>query len=210
MNSSLHSLIPFLPFLLSHLRLPSQETPSQSQSQSHIATDGQSVSKFWYRAPSGAHDLIFITVWQLRSCFFVGRPLWREDGSVSYKCCWLLPAQSFLGPSPFGLATIFYCLRFETYLFVTSYDSQGYGRGLKRLPQFYARYYSLGAYATENTVSIVIAQKYLDWCLRNRCRGKLFTESLPSNENLLWLCYSGFQASCHNTNNYYYNYATEL
>jgi hypothetical protein len=37
------------------------------KSKSHIATDGQSVSKSWCRAPSGAHDLI--TVWQLRSCF---------------------------------------------------------------------------------------------------------------------------------------------
>jgi hypothetical protein len=56
---------------------------SQSQSQSHIATDGQSVSKSWCRAPSGAYDQIFITVWQLRSCFFfVERPLWGEDGSV--------------------------------------------------------------------------------------------------------------------------------
>jgi hypothetical protein len=52
-----------------------------SQSQSHIATDGQSVSKSWYRAPSGAHDQIFISVWQIRSVS-VGRPLWREDGSV--------------------------------------------------------------------------------------------------------------------------------
>jgi hypothetical protein len=38
-------------------------------SQSHIATDGQSISKSWRRAPSGAHDQIFITLWQLRSCF---------------------------------------------------------------------------------------------------------------------------------------------
>jgi hypothetical protein len=38
------------------------------QSQSHIATDGQSISKSCYRAPSGAHDQIFITFWQLRSC----------------------------------------------------------------------------------------------------------------------------------------------
>jgi hypothetical protein len=37
------------------------------RSRSHIATDGQSVSKSWCRAPSGAHDQIFITVWQLRS-----------------------------------------------------------------------------------------------------------------------------------------------
>jgi hypothetical protein len=34
----------------------------------HIATDGQSVSKSWCQAPSGAQDHIFITVWQLRSC----------------------------------------------------------------------------------------------------------------------------------------------
>jgi hypothetical protein len=40
-----------------------------SQSQSHIATDGQSVSKSWCRAPPGAHDQMFITLWQLRSCF---------------------------------------------------------------------------------------------------------------------------------------------
>jgi hypothetical protein len=32
----------------------------QSQSQSHIATDGQSVSKSWYQAPSGAHDQILL------------------------------------------------------------------------------------------------------------------------------------------------------
>jgi hypothetical protein len=35
---------------------------AQSQSQNHIVTDGQSVSKSWCRAPSGAHDQIFITV----------------------------------------------------------------------------------------------------------------------------------------------------
>jgi hypothetical protein len=28
--------------------------------------------------------------------------------------------------------------------------------------------------------------------------GNLFIESMPSNESLLWLHYSGFQASCHN------------
>jgi hypothetical protein len=38
--------------------------------------------------------------------------------------------QLFSGPSPVGLATIFYCLRFETSLFVASYDSQLYGGGI--------------------------------------------------------------------------------
>jgi hypothetical protein len=42
------------------------------------------------------------------------RFLWQEDGSIVYNCCWPSPAQSFSGPSPVGLATIFYCVRFET------------------------------------------------------------------------------------------------
>jgi hypothetical protein len=37
----------------------------------------------------------------------------------------------FSGPSPVGLMTIFYCLRFETSLFVASYDSQCYGGGIQ-------------------------------------------------------------------------------
>jgi hypothetical protein len=41
-----------------------------SQSQSHIETDGQSVSLSWCRAPSGAHDQILVTVLSLG-----GRPL---------------------------------------------------------------------------------------------------------------------------------------
>jgi hypothetical protein len=101
-----------------------------SLSQSHIASDGQSVSKSWYRAPSGAHDQIFISVWQLRSCFR-GAPSLIEDGSVFCMCRWLLPAQSFSGPSPLGLATVLYCLRFETSFFVASYDSQGHGGGIR-------------------------------------------------------------------------------
>jgi hypothetical protein len=79
---------------------------------------------------SGACDQIFIIVWQLRICW-LGRPLWREDGSVLYNCCWPSPAQSFSGPSPVGLVAIFYCLRFETSLFVASYDSQGHGGSIR-------------------------------------------------------------------------------
>jgi hypothetical protein len=48
-------------------------------------------------------------------------------------CCWPLPMQSFSGPSPLVLETIFYCLTFETSLFVASYDSQGHGGGIRPL-----------------------------------------------------------------------------
>jgi hypothetical protein len=61
----------------------------------------------------------------------MGRPLWREDGSVFCMCRWPLPAQAFSGPIPLGLANVFYCLRFETSLFVASYDSQGHGGGIR-------------------------------------------------------------------------------
>jgi hypothetical protein len=55
-------------------------------------------------------------LWLWDSCCFldVGRPLWREDGSVVYNCCWSSSTQSFSGPSPAGLMTIFYDPRFET------------------------------------------------------------------------------------------------
>jgi hypothetical protein len=36
----------------------------------------------------------------------VGCPLWWEDGSVVYSCCWASPAQSFLGPNPAGHSQI--------------------------------------------------------------------------------------------------------
>jgi hypothetical protein len=49
-----------------------------SQSQSHIATDGQSISKCF--CPN-SYGLVV-----------VGRPLWREDGSVFCECCWSSPA----------------------------------------------------------------------------------------------------------------------
>jgi hypothetical protein len=69
------------------------------------------------------------------SCGFVdvGRSLWREDGSVVYNRCRSSQEQSFSGPSPLGLVPIFYCLRFGTSLFVVSYDSQGYGGGIRPL-----------------------------------------------------------------------------
>jgi hypothetical protein len=47
---------------------PLQLTRKLARSRSHTAIDGQPISKCWCRAPSGAHDQIFITLWQLWSC----------------------------------------------------------------------------------------------------------------------------------------------
>jgi hypothetical protein len=66
---------------------------SQNQSQSHTATDGQSVS------PSVKPRLGLMTRYLLLfdsyGLVFVGRHLWREDGSVFCICSWPLPVQSF-------------------------------------------------------------------------------------------------------------------
>jgi hypothetical protein len=56
-----------------------------------------------------------------------------DRGSVVYNGCRSLPAQSFLDPSPMGLANIFYCLKFETSLFVAFYGSP-YGYPFFSLP----------------------------------------------------------------------------
>jgi hypothetical protein len=93
-----------------------------SESESYVTTDGQSDSLSWNKAP----------IWGLRPGFVdVGLSLWREDASVIYNCCLPSPAQQFSFPSRVGNVTIFYCLRFETYLFVASYDSQGYGGSIR-------------------------------------------------------------------------------
>jgi hypothetical protein len=77
------------------------ECQSQSQSQSHIATDGQSVSKSWYRAPSGAHDQIFIYVWQLRSCS-CGVPSLTRDWICLLSVLLVLASTVFLGSESLG------------------------------------------------------------------------------------------------------------
>jgi hypothetical protein len=78
-------------------------------------TNNQSVSLSWCQAPSGSEDLILLLS---DICRFVdmGCPLWWEDGSVIYSCCWPSPVQSFLGTSLARIMTIFYCLRLKIFL----------------------------------------------------------------------------------------------
>jgi hypothetical protein len=84
-----------------------------------------------------------------------------------------MPTQSFLGPSPVGLAIIFYCLTFETSLFVASYDSQGHGGGIR--PHLHTGLPILVSVALLITLlhgpnGKRCFQQYL-YCVRIRCRG---------------------------------------
>jgi hypothetical protein len=54
-----------------------------------------------------------------------------ERTGLSFAYAADLPVQYSSDPSPLGLAPIFYSLRFESYLFVASYDSQGHGGGIR-------------------------------------------------------------------------------
>jgi hypothetical protein len=112
-------------------RLKLQEgKTSQSQSQSTLRlTVGQSVSLGV--EPHLGLMTRYLLLFHSYGLVFVGRPLWREDGSVFCICCGSSPPQSFSGPSPLDLPTIFYSLSFETSLFVACYDSQGHGGGIR-------------------------------------------------------------------------------
>jgi hypothetical protein len=96
------------------------------QSQSHIATDVQSISKSWRRALSGTHDLIFITLWQLRSCFCGAPSLSRGRACLLFM---LLAVASvvFLGSESLWTHDHVLLSQIWDFLFVASYDSQGHG-----------------------------------------------------------------------------------
>jgi hypothetical protein len=50
------------------------------ESQSHITTDDQSVSASWFRAPSGDHDQMLITVWLFLFLSMSGAPSDERSG----------------------------------------------------------------------------------------------------------------------------------
>jgi hypothetical protein len=65
-------------------RTTMEDVSQSSQSQSHIATDGQSVSKSWCRAPSGTHDQIFSYCYLTVTVFFLWGALSDERTGLSF------------------------------------------------------------------------------------------------------------------------------
>jgi hypothetical protein len=97
--------------------------------------------QYWrYKVPVLYEANVYL-IWDPRcfvhNIYVMTKILWRvwvlrhRSDCCLVLCCWPLPVQSFSGPSPLGLATIFYCLRFEISLFFASYDSQGHGGGIR-------------------------------------------------------------------------------
>jgi hypothetical protein len=130
------------------------------------------------------------------------------------NCCWSSPAQSFSGPSPAGLMTTFYCLKFEIpptwrarspYLYTpgTGWPSYTSRHWVPLSSSPTTRRATVELFHSASTRNNVAADPKKTPSLNNsstvgRSRGNVFTEQLPSKERLLWLHYSGLQASCHN------------
>jgi hypothetical protein len=176
---------------------------ASSQSQSYITTDGQSASQPVYlgiKHPSGAYDHIFITVRLSRVCWCGGLSLKRER-VCRLQLLLVLACAVILGSESRGTrdhillsqirdspnledhVPVFICLRnrvAQLYpqalgpLFVASYDSQGYGGGIRTrlhvtaLSDFPCQLSTFGTDHTEN--------------LLYSCRG-VFTSQLPSNQS---------------------------
>jgi hypothetical protein len=64
-------------FTTYRISLPFSYDVEHIWSQSHITTDDQSISASWFWAPSGAHDQMLITVWQLLFCRYRAPSLTR-------------------------------------------------------------------------------------------------------------------------------------
>jgi hypothetical protein len=110
-------------------------------------------------------------------------------------CCRPSPAQSFSGPNPFRIVTIFYCLRFETSLLVASYDSQGHGGGIRTClhtssaPNITRVALYSRANRTEYSVVLLVSADRTEnisrgcyCCVATNYRRDVFTSALRSNK----------------------------
>jgi hypothetical protein len=69
------------------------------------------------RHPSGTRDQFFSSFLDSYGFVDVGRPLWREVGSVVFSCCWASPVESILGLSPTELIA---CTRFIRFTYISN------------------------------------------------------------------------------------------
>jgi hypothetical protein len=152
----------------------------KTKSKSHYDWRSVSQSVSLGVEPHLGHMPGYLLLFDSYGLVYVQRPLWREDGSVFYISCWALTAQSFSGPSPMGLATVFYFLRLETSLFVASYASQGHGGGIR--PRLHTGYSYVTAFTSLISTLHRPHGKHRLYCYwRHRLRGSVFTETLLRN-----------------------------
>jgi hypothetical protein len=133
------------------------------------------------KSPSGVQDQFLLLS---GSCRFVdvGHPPWWQDGFVVYNFCWPSLKQSFLGLSPMGLMTIFYCLTFKT---LPNWRA--------RSPYLHSPWtgWSSCTLLTPLLLALVIQPQkgrhrkhhfqQFYCCKRTHCHGSMFSKPLPGN-----------------------------
>jgi hypothetical protein len=155
-------------------------TITTTVSQSYVTTDGQSASLSWYKAPIRGlrPDFYFRTEYGIRLTVTFLIP-W---GALSDERTGLSlggvagPCQRSLSRVlvPWDLETGVYCLRFETSLFVASYDSQGHGGGIR--PRLHTNALSFITQGEPKRDHYLKQSVTTSIC----CCGNVLTEPLPS------------------------------
>jgi hypothetical protein len=165
-------------------------TPATELTRGHLSSftftfaSRDSVSKSWRRAPSWAHDKVFITVSHLRSCFCEAVFVWFESR---------------------GTRDHILLYQIWNFLFVASYDSGSWWK-LARDPRYTSsiasdQHQQKTPFPDNSSIFLESylprrwreTSQFLNCSMRVHFRGQFFTEPLPSKT------YSGFQASHRNT-----------
>jgi hypothetical protein len=120
----------FLLFVVQSPCMLGTQLNCQSESESYITTNGQSVSLSWNKAP----------IWGLRPDFYycqtvAGLLIWDAHSDKKTGLSFTItvgPRQHSHSTSKSqGTRDHIYCLRFETSVFITSYNSQSYCGGIQ-------------------------------------------------------------------------------
>jgi hypothetical protein len=105
-----------------------------AESESSVTTDGQSASLSWNKVPICGLRPDFYYYQTLADLLMLGSLSLTRGQVCRLQLLLVLAGAVILMSESVGLATIFYCLRFETSLFVASYDSQSYSGDIQPPP----------------------------------------------------------------------------
>jgi hypothetical protein len=109
-----------------------------SESESYVTTDGQSASLSWNKAP----------IWGLRPNFYYCQTdaallMWGVHSDERTELLLVLASAVILGSESLGSRDHVLLSQIRDFLFVASYDSHGYGGGIR--PRLHAGLYTLWA-----------------------------------------------------------------
>jgi hypothetical protein len=129
----------------------SQSSLSRNQSQSHIATGCQSVSKSWCRVPSGTHDQVFSYYYVTVTVLFLWCALCDEKTGLSFVIA--------AGSCQLSLSRVRVPWGSRPYFTVS--DLRLPFRRLLRLAGSWSSLHSLGTDSTENIIPLLYVQSFL-------------------------------------------------